>query len=277
LLIFTKIAELQDFLNKQRELQKSIGFVPTMGALHQGHISLIETSKNFSDLTVCSIFVNPTQFNDKLDLERYPRTPEADTELLGKAGCDVLFLPNVTEIYPKETKENFDFGHLDHILEGRARPNHFNGVAQVVKRFFEIIKPSKAFFGSKDFQQVMVIKSLVRQMNSPIQIIACPILRENDGLAMSSRNTLLTTQEREAAKIIPYLMKNARKMALEVGVSEAKAWVDKEVKKESLFKLDYFEVCDTETLKILNEVNNPEKTIALIALFVGRIRLIDNL
>lgn len=277
MLIFTKIAELQDFLNKQRELQKSIGFVPTMGALHQGHISLIETSKNFSDLTVCSIFVNPTQFNDKLDLERYPRTPEADTELLVKAGCDVLFLPNVTEIYPKETKENFDFGHLDHILEGSARPNHFNGVAQVVKRFFEIIKPSKAFFGSKDYQQVMVIKSLVRQMNSPIQIIACPILRENDGLAMSSRNTLLTTPEREAAKIIPYLMKNARKMALEVGVSEAKAWVDKEVKKESLFKLDYFEVCDTETLKILNEVNNPEKTIALIALFVGRIRLIDNL
>lgn len=277
MLIFTKIAELQDFLNKQRRLQKSIGFVPTMGALHQGHISLIETSKKSCDFTVCSIFVNPTQFNDKSDLERYPRTPEADTELLIKASCDVLFLPNVNEVYPTQTKESFDFGHLDHILEGSARPNHFNGVAQVVKRFFEIIEPTKAFFGSKDYQQVMVVKKLVQQMKSPIEIIACPILRETDGLAMSSRNTLLNTQERAAAKIIPALMVKAKKMALEIGISDAKAWVQKEISKEALFKLDYFEICDTESLKILDEITQPDKTIAVIALFVGRIRLLDNL
>ncbi len=277
MIIFTKIEQLHPYLEAQRKQNKNIGFVPTMGALHQGHISLIKQSKNSCDITVCSIFVNPTQFNDKNDLARYPRMPEKDTDLLKNGDCDVLFLPSINEIYPKKNTSNFDFGYLDKILEGEHRPGHFNGVAQVVKRFFEIIQPHKAFFGSKDYQQVMIVKALVKQMNSKIEIIACPILREADGLAMSSRNALLSEDERQIASIIPKLMMEAKLTLNKNGIEAAKAIVIKQLSELKQVKLDYYEICSANTLCALDDFHKNEKAISLIAVFVGKIRLIDNL
>ncbi|MBL7910710.1 MAG: pantoate--beta-alanine ligase [Bacteroidia bacterium] len=276
MLIFTKIAELKGFLKQIKSAGHTVGFVPTMGALHNGHISLISISKKASNITVCSIFVNPTQFNDKADLKRYPRTPEKDAAFLEKAGCDVLFMPSVEEIYPTEKKETYDFGYLNTVLEGKYRPGHFNGVAQVVKRLFEIVEPDKAFFGSKDYQQVMIIKALVKQMHSTIEIVNCPILREEDGLAMSSRNMLLSEEERHIAALIPKIMEVAKQLALIKGVDEAKHFVNKEVERFEDMKLEYFEICDVD-LHEISKIDPSVKAIALIAVFVGKIRLIDNL
>jgi len=277
MLIYTKIADLRGFLKEIKSLNQSVGFVPTMGALHNGHISLIEASKKACNITICCIFVNPTQFNDKADLERYPRMPEKDAEFLKNAGCHALFMPTVSEVYPNTTTENFDFDFLDKTLEGKHRPGHFNGVAQVVKRLFEIVEPTKAFFGEKDFQQVMIVKALVKQMGSEIEIISCPILREADGLAMSSRNALLTKNEREIAGLVPKIMNAAKKLIHENGIAEAKLFIQKEVAKISIMKLDYFEVCNAENLKTVTDVNSTKTAIALIAIYVGKIRLIDNL
>lgn len=277
MLIFSKIDELQAHLSPTRLQGESIGFVPTMGALHQGHISLINESRRQCDQTVCSIFVNPTQFNDKSDLERYPRMPEKDALLLEKAGCDVLFLPDVNEIYPDNEKAVFDFGYLNEILEAEHRPGHFNGVAQVVKRFFEIVQPNKAFFGSKDYQQVMIVKALVEQIHLGIEIVSCPILREVDGLAMSSRNSLLSAEERILAALIPKMMQKAKEIALTKGKNEARAFIVKEIAAHPSMKLDYYEICDANTLQILPNATANKNTLSLIALFVGKIRLIDNL
>jgi pantoate--beta-alanine ligase len=277
MLIFTKIAELQGYLSQIKAQNKTIGFVPTMGALHMGHISLIDASKSLCDYTICSIFVNPTQFNDKSDLERYPRMPEKDAKLLEKAYCDALFLPAVNEIYDGTESLKFDFGALDKILEGEHRQGHFNGVAQVVKRFFEIVQPHKAFFGSKDYQQLLIVKALVKQMGSDIEIIPCSILREPDGLAMSSRNALLSPEERKVSAIIPKLMQKAKQIAVTDGVPAAKKYITREVSSEPLMKLDYYEICDAGSLKIVSEIQPSIKLISLIALFVGKIRLIDNL
>ncbi|MDO8999329.1 MAG: pantoate--beta-alanine ligase [Bacteroidota bacterium] len=277
MLIFSKIVDIQRFLKEIKSQKQSVGFVPTMGALHKGHISLIEASKKVCNITICSIFVNPTQFNDKGDLERYPRMPEKDTLLLEEANCDVLFLPPINEIYPKKDETTFDFGFLDKTLEGKHRPGHFNGVAQVVKRLLEIIEPNKAFFGSKDFQQVMIVKALIKQMNSTIEIIACPILREADGLAMSSRNALLSSQEREIAALVPKLMNEAKNIVKKDGITTAKLFIQQETNKISLMKLDYFEICNAGTLEEMTDLKSGKKAIALIALFVGKIRLIDNL
>jgi pantoate--beta-alanine ligase len=278
MLIFTKIVDLQAFVRQIKNLNQSLGFVPTMGALHNGHISLIEASRKSCQITICSIFVNPTQFNDKKDLERYPRTPDKDIQLLEKANCSALFLPDADEIYPKtEEKTNFDFGNLDKLLEGKYRPGHFNGVAQVVKRLFEIVTPHKAFFGSKDFQQVLIVKALTNKLNLNIDIISCPILREPDGLAMSSRNTLLNNNEREIAGLIPKIMRDAKLVILTKGIIEAKQFVLNQVSKEPLMNLDYFEICNPETLENIIYLKPNEKAVVLIAVFVGKIRLIDNL
>ena len=276
-LIFTKIPDLQGFLNESRALNRTIGFVPTMGALHQGHISLVKASAKVCNITICSIFVNPTQFNDKEDLKRYPRMPEKDTKMLEKEGCDVLFLPSVEEIYPKEVKETYDFGNLDKVLEGAHRPGHFNGVAQVIKRFFEIIGPDKAFFGSKDYQQVLIVKALVKQLRMPIEIVACPIKREADGLAMSSRNTLLSSEERTAASLIPGLIKEASAIARQNGKEKAMSFVREKISRHSNMKLEYFEICDPHTLQPLHKIDPKQEAVALIAIYVGKIRLIDNL
>lgn len=278
MLIFTKITELHGYLSQIRVRNKTVGFVPTMGALHDGHVSLIRYSKTACNYTICSVFVNPTQFNDKSDLERYPRMPEKDAALLESAYCDALFMPAVGEMYPQnENKTDFNFGYLDKILEGEHRPGHFNGVAQIVKRFFEIINPDKAFFGSKDYQQVMIVKALVKQMHSSIEIVACPILRESDGLAMSSRNTLLNPEERKTATIVPKLMKKAKELALTKGIETAKNFVTAELSSTANTKLDYFEICNADTLQVLSQLKPAEKSVAVIAVFVGKIRLIDNL
>lgn len=277
MLIFTKIAELKTFLRQIKNLNQSVGFVPTMGALHNGHISLIEASKKACNITICSIFVNPTQFNDKKDLERYPRMPEKDAQFLESAGCNVLFLPSVEEIYPEKDDSSYDFGFLDKTLEGKHRPGHFNGVAQVVKRLLNIVEPDKAFFGEKDYQQVMIVKALVKQIGAKTEIIVCPILREQSGLAMSSRNELLSVDERDTASLIPKLMQEAKKIALDKGIAAAKQFIKQETDKVAIMKLEYFEICDAETLEEILNLNSEKTAIALIAVFVGKIRLIDNL
>jgi pantoate--beta-alanine ligase len=277
MLIFKEIAQLKAFLLHKKSEGKTIGFVTTMGALHPGHVSLIAFSKKQCDITVCSIFVNPTQFNDKKDLERYPRMPEKDAKLLKKADCDVLFIPSVEEIYPEPVKETFDFGYLNTTLEGKFRPGHFNGVAQVVKRFFTIVEPDKAFFGSKDYQQVMIIKALVKLMHSPIEIVPCPILREPDGLAMSSRNALLNAEERATASLLPKIMQEAHNLVKISGIEAAKRFVQEQTAANALMRLDYYEVCEADTLKIVEALEKNKAYVSVIAMFVGRIRLIDNL
>lgn len=275
--ILTQKAGLKQILDKLRSEGKTIGFVPTMGALHEGHISLIQIAQQQCDIVVCSIFVNPTQFNDKKDLERYPRTIEKDTELLIKANCDVLFYPDVNEMYPEEDKRCFDFGFLDKTLDGAFRPGHFNGVGQIVSKLFDAVEPDKAFFGEKDFQQVLVIKEMVRQLKYKVEIVSCPILREYDGLAMSSRNTLLSAEERKAASLIPKIMQEA-KIDFENGhsVEQIKNKVQSKIEREPLFKADYFEIRNTRDLNEYNASTDKE-AVMLIAVFCGRIRLIDNL
>ena len=275
--VFTTIKDLNSTLRVLIKMGKTIGFVPTMGALHQGHISLINYSKEQCDVTVCSIFVNPTQFNNPEDLDKYPKTPENDKLLLEKAGCDFLYTPSVEDIYPEKDNRKFDFGFLDTVLEGALRPGHFNGVGQVVSILLEHVAPNKAFFGSKDYQQVMVVKELVKQLNMPIEIISCPILREADGLAMSSRNIRLNDQERIIASLIPKIMLKASIIVKTQGINESKQFVEEITSKITDMKLDYFEVCESSSLVILDFYEKTTPTILLIALFVGKIRLIDNL
>ncbi len=275
--IITKIAELDYVLSKYRNQNKIIGFVPTMGALHLGHISLINASNKDCNITICSIFVNPTQFNDKKDLERYPKTPEKDAKLLKDAGCSILFMPEVDEMYPETDTRIFDFGSIDKILDGKFRPGHFNGVAQIVSKLFFAVKPNKAYFGSKDFQQVLVVKNLVKQLNLPIEIIACPILREQDGLAMSSRNTLLSKDEREAAKIIPEIMLTiAAHKSNNLSIKQIADLVNKKVSTNSMYKLDYFVIANADSFEEITEWEQATNYVALIACFVGKVRLIDN-
>lgn len=275
--ILTTKTELVFVLETYRKQGKSIGFVPTMGALHEGHISLIQTCIRVTDLTVCSIFVNPTQFNDKADLDRYPRMPEADAKKLQEAGCNILFLPAVSEIYPEKDTRVFDFGVLDKVLEGAHRPGHFNGVAQVVSRLFEIVKPDKAFFGQKDYQQVMIIKALVKQLKLNVEIVPCPILREEDGLAMSSRNMLLSPEERKAASRIPAVMQEVKKLKHQgKSPSEIKNYVAQQLN-GTPYRLDYFAICNPDTLEELEQFTSSVTALALIACYVGKIRLIDNL
>lgn len=269
--------ELVGILAGCREIGKSIGFVPTMGALHAGHLSLIGYSRQAADFTVCSIFVNPTQFNNKSDLELYPRMPEKDAAMLESAGCDLLFMPEVSEVYPGNYKETFDFGFVETVLEGAHRPGHFNGVGQVLSLLFGMVKPDKAFFGLKDYQQVLVVKELVRQLHLDIEVVACPILRESDGLAMSSRNMRLSSSERAAAALIPQLMKEAKRMKDEgCRIQEIESKV-KEALKEPPYRLDYFSICEAGTLKPADRFEPGKEYIALIACFVGEVRLIDNL
>ena len=275
--VFHTIDELKIKLAEYTILDKTIGFVPTMGALHDGHVSLINFSKKQCDITVCSIFVNPTQFNNSEDLARYPKTPENDILLLTHAGCDFLYMPTVDDIYPPDFNRTFHFGYLETILEGASRAGHFNGVGQVVSILLEGIRPHKAFFGSKDYQQVMIVKALVKQLNLPVEIVSCPILREPDGLAMSSRNMRLTAQERKVAALIPKFLNEVKGMIKSSGIDEAKKWMKHQIESEPLMTFDYFEVCDATSLHELKVYDEKVSTVLLIAVFVGKIRLIDNL
>jgi len=275
--IITTVKALKEYLALPDKHHLDVGFVPTMGALHKGHMSLIETSKNQCSITVCSIFVNPLQFNDPSDLKRYPRTPEKDKKMLEKAGCEVLFMPSIEEIYPEPAKETYYFGQLDQILEAAYRPGHFKGVAQVLSRFFNIIQAEKAFFGEKDYQQLLIVKDLVKQTGLSTQIVPCPIIRESDGLAMSSRNALLSENERALAGSIPKIMKKCADMASDFEIEAIKSMVSQEIALYPDFKLEYFEICDPSTLDSLSGKLNNRAGIALIAVYAGKIRLIDNI
>lgn len=269
--------ELISLLKNYKKEGKKIGFVPTMGALHEGHLSLVKESKNNSDITVVSIFVNPTQFNDSEDLKRYPRTPDKDVELLKTVNCDLVFAPSVEEIYPEPDQRKFDFGYIESVMEGAKRPGHFNGVGQVVSRLFDIVQPDKAFFGMKDFQQIAIIKNMVKQLNYHIEIIPCPIIREENGLAKSSRNTLLDEDHKKNAPHIYATLKKARTLVPEMKVEELKQWITNEINSNPFLETEYVEIVDDTTLKITEDWSEKGTKVACVAVYAGKIRLIDNI
>lgn len=257
--------------------RSGIGFVPTMGALHAGHRSLVERARRECATVVVSVFVNPTQFNDKTDLKNYPRTPEADLRLLEEVGADYVFMPSVEEVYPEPDTRTFDFGMIDKVMEGATRPGHFNGVAQVVSRLFDLIKPAKAYFGEKDFQQIAVIRDMVRQLNISVEIIPCPIVRGEDGLALSSRNTLLDTDHRTAAPYIYKVLKAAVEKSHQTTPDQLAAWVTAQVESNPLLKVIYFQVVDAATMQQVRTWEESPAIQGCIAVQAGDIRLIDNI
>ena len=258
---------------------ETIGFVPTMGALHPGHISLIKAAADQCSKVVASVFVNPTQFNDPGDFQKYPRTLEEDARMLENAHCDLLFAPTVDGIYPEVMKggENMDFGYLETILEGKYRPGHFKGVGQVVKRLFEIVEPDKAFFGLKDYQQFMNIKSLVKQYKLPVELVGMPTIREEDGLAMSSRNKRLSPEARRNATEISRVLFTIRDEFNSRGIDDWKKWAVDSLSALPQCKVDYVEFAHKENLNLLTDSNSPEDLVVLVAAFFGDVRLIDNL
>ncbi len=276
--IFKIKSELKDFLSQQKNEKKSIGFVPTMGALHQGHLSLVKRAKKKNDLTVVSIFVNPTQFDNKEDLKKYPKTLDNDIKLLQSVDCDVLFVPSVEEIYSDNiNSDKFDFDGLEHQMEGKFRDGHFDGVGTIVKTLFEIVNPDKAYFGKKDFQQLQIIKKMVEKHKLSVKIKGRDIFREGDGLAMSSRNARLTKEHRNAAPFIYKTLKKAKKKFGIKNADELTKWVEKQFKKHSLLELEYFTIADEKTLQTASTIESNKKYRAFIAVFAGEIRLIDNI
>ncbi len=273
--VITNVKELRAELD--RVDQSQIGFVPTMGALHAGHRSLVERARRENKTVVVSVFVNPTQFNDKNDLKHYPRTPEADARLLEEAGADFVLMPSVEEIYPQEDNRQFDFGQIDKVMEGATRPGHFNGVAQVVSRLFDIVRPARAYFGEKDFQQIAVVKDMVRQLGLPVQIVECPIVRGEDGLALSSRNTLLDKEHRAAAPHIYASLKKGVEMSQSLSPAQLKEWVKTEVEKNDLLKVIYYQSVDARTMQEVSSWDEAERIQGCIAVQAGEIRLIDNI
>lgn len=269
--------ELISLIDNLKKEGNKIGFVPTMGALHEGHLSLVKESKKKSDITVVSIFVNPTQFNDPDDLKRYPRTLDKDVELLKTVDCDIVFAPSVTEIYPEPDTRKFNFGYLESVMEGAKRPGHFNGVGQVVSRLFDIVRPDKAFFGMKDFQQVAIIKDMVKQLKYDLEIIPCPIIREENGLARSSRNALLGEEYKKNAPHIYATLKKARTFVPEMEVNDLKQWITDEINKNPYLETEYVEIVDDTTLNVIKNWSEPGTKVACVAVYAGKIRLIDNI
>lgn len=278
MILFKKAADIYDWLKKYKEAGKQVGFVPTMGALHQGHLSLIDTSKKENSLVVCSIFVNPAQFNDSKDFENYPTTIEQDIDALEKAGCDVLFLPTVTEMYPTGTghAKSYELGYLETVLEGKYRPGHFQGVCLVVHRLLNIIPADQLYLGQKDYQQCMVISKLIELENIRTTLHICPTLRESSGLAMSSRNMRLTAENREqAVKIFETLSYLKNKIMPGDLTGLKKAAVDH--LNNAGFKVDYVEIADAENLEIITQWNGSTRLVAVVAAFLADVRLIDNM
>jgi pantoate--beta-alanine ligase len=279
MILFKKATDLHNYLDSQSKKGKNPGFVPTMGALHEGHISLIQASKKEKDITVCSIFVNPTQFNDAKDFEKYPVTLEKDIYKLETAGCDILFLPYIQEIYPEgiAVKSNYDLGYLETILEGKYRPGHFQGVCTVVHRLLEIVKPDRLYLGQKDYQQCIVISRLLQLINMKgIRIIICPTVRESDGLAMSSRNMRLGIKERANAvgifRSLDFIKKNLYKGDMAELKKKAHGLL-----RQNDFKIDYAEIADAKTLQPVDIWDGHQKLLALIAAYMNEVRLIDNM
>ncbi len=278
--IFYSISELRNCLSAARKNNQTIGFVPTMGALHKGHLSLISRCRKENDICVVSIFVNPTQFNNKQDLAIYPRNLEKDTALVESVGCNIVFAPSVEEMYSENELNDifsFDFAGLDQVMEGKFRPGHFNGVVQVVSKLFNILEPDNAYFGEKDFQQVAIIRHMVKILHLPIHIISCPIVREESGLAMSSRNELLTTDERNIATNISRVLKESTTFAEQKTPDELTQWVIDSINACAGLTIEYFEIVDGYSLQKVSDWTESQYIVGCVTVFCGKVRLIDNI
>lgn len=271
------IKDLQAELSALKAQGKKVGLVPTMGALHAGHASLVKRSVNENEVTVVSVFVNPTQFNDKNDLLKYPRTLDADCQLLEACGATLVFAPSVEEIYPEPDTRQFSYAPLDTVMEGAFRPGHFNGVCQIVSKLFDAVKPHRAYFGEKDFQQLAIIREMVRQMKFDLEIVGCPIVREEDGLALSSRNARLSTAERENALKISQTLFKSRTFTAEHSVDETQKFVEDAIAAAPGLRLEYFEIVDGNTLQNIKDWNDTSYAVGCITVFCGEVRLIDNI
>lgn len=272
MLVINKVQELKEIQRRLHEEGKTIGLVPTMGALHSGHYSLLERARQENDIVVCSIFVNPVQFNNAEDLEKYPRTLEQDLAYIEKV-ADIVFAPTVDEIFPTPPTEKYDFGTLETVMEGAFRPGHFNGVGVIVKRLFDWTEPHRAYFGEKDFQQLAIIQELVRQYALNIKIIPCPIVREASGLALSSRNARLSETDRTTAAKIHQILESSQNCTT---LQETQQFVEEEIAKVPEFTLDYFAIANARTLQPIENFSDAETVIGCIAVFIGGVRLIDN-
>lgn len=275
--IVNSIKDLKQCLAAERQENKRIGFVPTMGALHAGHLSLVQRCVEDNDVCVVSVFVNPTQFNDKHDLETYPRTLDKDCALLNTAGCDYVFAPSVEEMYPEPDTRTFDFGTVSQVMEGAKRPGHFNGVAQIVSKLFYAVEPDNAYFGEKDFQQIAVIRAMVEQLDIPVKINACPILREADGLALSSRNTRLTPEQRQKAPLIARTLKESVTFAAGKSVQEVIDYVVNTINSDPVMQVEYYEIVDGNTLESIKDWSETDYAVGCVTVYCGEVRLIDNI
>lgn len=272
--VIKTLKELSQWVQTTKSEGKHIGFVPTMGALHPGHLSLLQEARQCCDTTVCSIFVNPTQFNDPKDLEHYPRPIEKDQEMLAKAGCDVLFLPSVAEMYQQDETWHIELGNIEALLEGTFRPGHFQGVAQIVSKLFNAVQPDIAFFGQKDFQQTMVIQKMIDVLKMNVQLAICPIIREEDGLAMSSRNIHLSATEREQALVLSKTLFSLKDHFKDLSLADLRTHALQQLSAAPGIALEYMELCYADTLTPAEDKSR--KIVALIAVKVGSTRLIDN-
>lgn len=275
--IVNSIQELKRYLAEERQHNKQIGFVPTMGALHNGHLSLVKRCVEENDVCVVSVFVNPTQFNDKNDLATYPRTLDKDCTLLEPAGCDYVFAPTEAEMYPEPDTRTFDFGTVSAVMEGARRPGHFNGVAQIVSKLFYAVEPDNAYFGEKDFQQIAVIRAMVKQLNIPVKINACPILREDDGLALSSRNVRLTPEQRQKAPLIARTLKESTNFAAGKSVQEVIDYVVNTINADPVMWVEYYEIVDGNTMESIKNWSDTDYAVGCITVYCGEVRLIDNI
>ncbi len=278
--VINKTSDLQAIIEQLKNDGKSIGLVPTMGALHKGHLSLVKNSISNNDITVVSIFVNPTQFNNPNDLASYPRTVDKDLELLQTVGCDVVFAPEADDIYSKsetDSRFEFDFEGLDKVMEGKFRPGHFNGVVQIVSKLFDLVRPNRAYFGEKDFQQLAIIRLMTRRYNLPIEIVPCPIVREDSGLALSSRNSLLKDNEKQVASHIYAVLNESRQFVPQTEVEELKQCVIAAIEQKPELKVEYFDIVDGHTLKSIGKWDESDYVVGCITVFCGDVRLIDNI
>jgi pantoate--beta-alanine ligase len=278
--VINKTSDLQAIIEQLKNDGKSIGLVPTMGALHKGHLSLVKNSISNNDITVVSIFVNPTQFNNPNDLASYPRTVDKDLELLQTVGCDIVFAPEADDIYSKnetDSRFEFDFEGLDKVMEGKFRPGHFNGVVQIVSKLFDLVRPDRAYFGEKDFQQLAIIRLMTRRYNLPIEIVPCPIVREDSGLALSSRNSLLKDNEKQVASHIYAVLNESRQFVPQTEVEELKQCAIAAIEQKPELKVEYFDIVDGHTLKSIDKWDECDYVVGCITVFCGNVRLIDNI
>lgn len=277
MIVYRTKEDLSGHLVSIKNEDKSIGLVPTMGALHAGHASLVEKAAAENDIVLATIFVNPTQFNDPSDLDQYPRTLDQDLELLRSLETDLVFVPSIQEMYDGEDAQSLDLGGLDRVMEGKFRKGHFSGVAQIVSKFFLLIHPDRAYFGQKDFQQLVIVRRLVEILNLELTVVACPIIREKDGLAMSSRNVRLSKEERKLAPFIYETLMQAREQVDTRTPAEVKEWVVRQFEKQPLMRLEYFEIVEDKGLTSIQEWDETVNKVACLAVHLGDVRLIDNL